>query len=254
MCSNAPVDPTRTFLGHFGIESQGSSLNQLSTLLNRFSNLPYENLSKISGGRFEEPEELVHNHIEFGTGGTCFSLVNLFKVLLDTCGFESRFLLADRSYGTDTHCAIAVRIGGMEYLADPGYLLFTPVRLEEHTVVDTGFSTLEFSRDQGGFAAHTVYPNGFRKFRYHLKDERVSLDRYREAWRRSFELDMMNYPVITCVRNGRQIYLRDRTYHETTREGTRRQSIDYSELGKLVTRLGIHPQFARRALAALGKR
>jgi arylamine N-acetyltransferase len=247
------VNASSALLGSWGITSRPPDLVLLSDLLRRFSRLPYENFSKVADPRIVSRETLIRSHLEEGTGGTCFSLVDLFSDILRTAGFESRFLLADRSYGADTHCALAVRMEGREYLADPGFLIFQPVLLDEAVRVDTGFTSLELTRRNGGFDLHSLHQNGFRKFRYHLKDDPVPEERFAAAWKRSFDFEMMNYPVLTCVRAGRQIYLRDRNYHESTRDGSVRRTIDDTELRAIARKAGLHPAVTHRALAAFGR-
>jgi arylamine N-acetyltransferase len=95
-----------------------------------FATLPYENLSKVI--RFAEagdavaarelPAEIINRHLQWGTGGTCFSLTATLLHLIRSLGFEAEPILADRPYGSNTHCALRVMVEGQPHLLDPGYL------------------------------------------------------------------------------------------------------------------------------------
>lgn len=80
-----------------------------AALLRSMASVPYENLSKIlERGRRRSDEEVARDHLNLGTGGTCFSLVSLFLALARRAGLSARPVFADRSYGADTHCAAVV--------------------------------------------------------------------------------------------------------------------------------------------------
>jgi hypothetical protein len=47
-------------------------------------------------------EEVIEDHIRYGTGGICFSLTFTMQQILESCRFDSYPVMADRSYGSDT--------------------------------------------------------------------------------------------------------------------------------------------------------
>src|SRR5262245_60526200 len=132
-----PSDPQvlHQFLKHFQIAAKPDSSRMLIEIGEAYSRLPYENLSKIiryaeSGSPFsarESPQEVVLGHIQSGTGGTCFSLTAALLYLVRSLGFQAEPILADRSYGADTHCALLVWMDGQPHLVDPGFLIFRPI-------------------------------------------------------------------------------------------------------------------------------
>src|SRR5579871_1983834 len=128
----------RRFLAHFRIDPTAQPDLLLRKVATAFAELPYENLTKIikeaATGRPEAarrgPGEVIGDHIALGTGGTCFSLTATLLHLIRELGWEAQPLLADRPYGPDTHCALAVWIDQQPHLIDPGFLLTEPVPLE----------------------------------------------------------------------------------------------------------------------------
>ena len=120
------------------------------------SSIPYENLSKIVGFaeagcsiQKQSPEEIVRGYITHGTGGTCFPLTITLIRLLEEIGFRASPILADRRYGTDTHCALLCEVTPHSWhLIDPGYLLTSPVALPSigSTVHSLPFTRIELRR------------------------------------------------------------------------------------------------------------
>lgn len=248
-------------LGHFNMGKDENELSFLEHLLYKFSGLPYENASKIikadydinNGFRF--PSELVRDHIKDGTGGTCFSLVYLFKSLLDVCGFKSNLILADRTYGENTHTAIIIELGKELYLADPGYLLFKPIKLpgDAPVLYDIGHSTLYIEPVGNFFDVFTIERKGYKKFRYRLKNEKISREDYLEAWQKSFEFEMMNHLVITKSIDNRQIYIRNNYFQNKTENEVLKKHITTEELVTITSHMGISEKIIKQALITLGR-
>lgn len=249
---------TRMILQRWGI-SGGASLEALARLLRGFSEIPYENMTKIirndepGDDRLRLPETLLREFLTQGTGGTCFSLVKAFAHLATELGFETRVILADRSYGENTHCAAVVRVDGKEYLADPGYLLYEPVELGAAAAVTTEAGRLSFTPEGSGIVVHTIEPNGYRKFRYRLKTDPVDEETFVDCWKRSFEWEMMGYVVMTKLVPGAHIYVRGRHMHVRRGQVHEQRQISTAELIELARGLGIDGKVPERALAVLGK-
>jgi arylamine N-acetyltransferase len=233
-----------------------SAYDRMATILAAFRRIPYENLTKIirfdqARDPFRDAAELIRGFLSDGSGGTCFSIVNALQEVLAEAGIESRVVLADRNYGPDSHCALVARAEQREWLLDPGYLVFTPVPFPEGQVAAPG-GNLQWKAEGDRLIAATVYPNGHRKIRYALKPERVGADQFRGAWRRSFEFEMMQYPVVTRIMDdGRHVYLRNGYLMEN---GRPLSTLAPDQIPSFVGSLGIRPQLAERALEILGSR
>lgn len=252
-------------LEHFNIANKEPDLSLLGNILNKFSLIPYENATKIiksdSNPDFYEdfrlPAEVVTDYLKSGTGGTCFSLVNLFKSLLDTCGFQSDLILADRTYGENTHTAVIVSFKDDIYLADPGYLIFTPLLLSREVAVTyrTGFSDILIEPVLKGhfFDVYSLNKDGTKKFRYRLKNEKIKKDIFFEAWRKSFEFEMMNYLVITKASKGEHIYIRDNYVQYGTGSNKIKKHIETREMADITSGLGMSCEVIVKALKILGK-
>jgi arylamine N-acetyltransferase len=103
----------------------------LKDVVAAFATLPYENITKIikraECGTPEKsrryPEEVISDHISWGTGGTCFSLTSALRHLVRSIGFKAEYILADRRYGQDTHCALLLWINGIRSKTGTGYAI-----------------------------------------------------------------------------------------------------------------------------------
>ncbi len=238
----------------------------LQSLLSAFSLIPYENVTKIvrrsrcgaAGESFRMPDELARDFIESGMGGTCFSLVYLFKQLLDATGFQSYLVLADRRYGENTHCACMVKSGERLYLADPGYLIFHPLPLsstESLTYVTAACSLFVEPVDAGKrYDVYTLSPGGGKKFRYRIKNERVDDATFLDCWKGSFDFEMMNYLVVNRMMGNQRIYLRDRFLHVTGEGITAQREIGVQETMEILGTMGMSRHLIEEAFSVLGKR
>lgn len=249
---------SRVILQRWGISGR-PSIQTLSKLLSAFADIPYENMTKIirndepGDDRLRMPETLLGDFLRQGAGGTCFSLVKAFSHLATEVGFETRLVLADRSYGPNTHCAVVIRVNGKEYLADPGYLVYEPVELGAGATVVTEAGRIAFTPDGDGIVVHTIQPNGYRKFRYRLKMDPVDEGTFVDCWKRSFEWEMMGYVVLTKLVQGAHVYLRNNHLHIRRGERQEQRQITSTQVVELASKLGVDPQIPVRALAVLGK-
>ena len=207
------------FAEHFGIRPQGASRQSLNEIVCAFSRLPYENITKIikhaEFGTPEKarryPEEVVRDHISWGAGGTCFSLTSALLHLVRSLGFEAEYILADRRYGQDTHCALLVWLDGVPHLIDPGFLIIDPVPLVPGAdrVIHTGFNRIVLSQEGSeDRIALTTVRQGSRTYRLTYKTSLVDNGQFLKAWDASFDWDMMRYPLLTRAAAAGQIYLR----------------------------------------------
>jgi hypothetical protein len=221
------------FLARFAISDKGPE-SLLFQITDAFKQIPFENLTKIikadsvvsARSAKRSPDELIGDYLRFGTGGTCFSLTAATVAMLDAVGIDAYPVLADRHYGLDTHCGlIIVRPDARLLILDPGFLLFSPVVVPTDGPVsmETGFNRVELVPIAGGskIELYTTV-KGNRKLRLTFKIDPVSDEAFGKFWERSFEFEMMNYPVLTRCVNGAHHYLQDnvlaiRDAHRTKR-------------------------------------
>lgn len=131
------------FLRHLGLPTTGTPEQLLEALLGGFARIPYENLTKIIASaesshqhHKQSPQDIIQGFIHHGTGGTCFPLTLTLVRFIKALGFEAAPILADRRYGTDTHCAAIVSLTpNSYYLIDPGYLIHTPCLLSNRSEI-----------------------------------------------------------------------------------------------------------------------
>jgi arylamine N-acetyltransferase len=251
------------FMGYYGIPADESPERLLGSVVNAFARLPYENITKIikheaSGncGRARRyPEEVIRDHINWGTGGTCFSLTSALLHLVRGLGWKADYILADRRYGQDTHCALILWIENRPHLLDPGFLMVHPVALppEKEEVIRTGFNSLILApeREPGRFSLHTVR-EGKRVYRLTYKMSPVDAGEFCRAWDASFHWDMMRYPLLTRTADSKQIYLKGSRIQISSTEATERRNVSGEELiGRIAAEFCIHPAVVARAVSIL---
>lgn len=259
-----PEDPALDlFLRHFALRVPPEPRARVHAVAAAFARLPYENLTKILADAGADtraaarrtPLEVVRDHAAWGTGGTCFALTATLRALLHGLGFVAEPLLADRPYGPDTHCALAVWIDGEPHLVDPGYLLADPVPLTlatEHQVQRT-FNRIDLvpRPDTGQLELHTVQ-RGHRSLRLAFRTSPVDWEQFVAAWDASFDWEMMRYPVVTQVIGDRHVYLQGNRVQTRDLERVDRVEIAPDALAERITAtFGIAPAIVHRALAVL---
>jgi len=267
-----PLDPLFSkLLLHCGYPLQGTQVELLEYLLGAFRKIPYENLSKIVrhadsiGSRHKEsPDELVQGFIEHGSGGTCFPLTYSLVHFLVALGFEAHPILADRRYGQDTHCAVIFRHGSERSpeqwrLLDPGYLIFSPCEVPTSgtALYELVLSSIELRRiSQTLLELYTssLNPSGELNSRYRLtyKLHLVDPGEFMRAWERSFDWEMMTYPIVSAIAGDSLVYLQKNTLLLRSRTTTTRVTLtDQQIIEELSSRLGVSRDVVKRALASL---
>lgn len=218
-------------------------------LLNGMTDVPYENLTKLLADEERRSEEQVaRDHLEHGTGGTCFSLVRLFLSLARRLDLNAQPILADRSYGPNTHCAAVIYTDEGRILADPGFLIYQPVDLDGEQTIELPHTSLRLSEEGKVF---TVFPNGHEKFRYELHDESVSDDEFQDLWMSSFDWDMMDQLVVNRLIEDAHLYLRDTYLHENRRHQHEQTELEPHQLVDRIERMGIDRSIAEAAAVKL---
>lgn len=247
------------FCARYHIDFAASVKDRITSIATAFSQIPYENLTKIikadsvvgAASAMRYPDELIADHLRWGTGGTCFSLTAAIVALYDALGIEAHPLLADRHYGVDTHCGLVVIDGSDWLLLDPGYLLFTPVPLPVHlaAAVPQGYTTIELTPlDMGRKIELATSVKGNRKVRLVYKRAIVDPETFAKAWEASFTWEMMTYPVATRCVAGEHVYMQGTALSVRSTEKTRRRKIDIGESVELLrANMGISPDIAAKA-------
>ncbi|MCP4398259.1 MAG: hypothetical protein GY801_13305 [bacterium] len=251
-----------SFLERFAIEpdrDRGDVL--LQKLCETFACIPYENLTKIiksdsvidSGSAKRVPDEVLRDYLRYGSGGTCFSLTAAFIAILIALGFEAHPILADRSYGTDTHCALLFLQETELLLLDPGYLINSPTRLPTTTpvTISSGFNRIELAPgDAGAKVELYTLANNSRRLRLSYKISPVDGPGFVRAWERSFAWEMMTYPVLTRYSQGIHYYLQGNTLRIRDSAGSRKHQLSSVEEQEFISRtLGIDTRIISQALS-----
>jgi arylamine N-acetyltransferase len=210
------------FAEKFNLKKEKDRLSLLSKILKAFSNIPYENLTKLIEAeeknfekRLRTPYYIIKDYFEKGAGGTCFSLVYFLKNFLDYAGFKTEFRLADRSYGENTHTLVFVEIKGKKYLCDVGYLIYKPIPIEGDSFeFKTKAYNFVIENKEDGIYVFTKNERGFKKFRYKIKKKKVNEDIFISAWEKSFEFEMMNHMILSKEKGDALIYIKDEHFHK----------------------------------------
>jgi arylamine N-acetyltransferase len=252
------------FLDLFQIDLQADHGDLLlSKLCQAFSGIPYENLTKIiksdtvispgSAKRF--PTEVIRDYLHYGTGGTCFSLTAAFIAIFNALGIEAHPILADRHYGTDTHCALVLLQETDLLLLDPGFLIHKPIRLPTTipVTIATGFNTIELGPHEAGRKVDLLtIVNNNRRLRLTYKVSPVDGPTFGRAWERSFAWEMMTYPVLTRCSSGTHHYLQGNILRIRDNTRTTKRTLSSDEQYDVMSKtLGIHKNIITQAFSVI---
>jgi arylamine N-acetyltransferase len=251
------------FLDHFNIAPDDAPRKVLDQVVSAFAELPYENITKIikhseagsDKGARRYPDEVVQDHIRWGAGGTCFSLTSALAHLVRSLGWRAEYILADRAYGQNTHCALLVWIDGVPHLLDPGFLIINPIATpgEEERTVKTSFNTLILApdEDRNKIELSTLRKNT-KTYRLTYKTSPVDEGEFLKAWDDSFGWEMMRYPLLTRTEASRQLYLNGSRLQISETERVEKRDVRSDELiSKIAVEFRIHPSLVERAISIL---
>lgn len=254
------------FLEHFGIPPDGSPRQMLGSVVTAFAGLPYENITKIikraESGSAEKarryPEEVIRDHIDWGSGGTCFSLTSALAHLIRSLGWRAEYILADRRYGQNTHCALLVWLDDVPHILDPGFLIIKPIPVSDvgEREFTTAFNSLILApeENQSRVALSTVH-KGARTYRLTYKTSPVDESEFLKAWDESFSWEMMRYPLLTRTTASKQLYLNGSRFQISNADSVERREILTDELpAKIAAEFHIHPSLVARAISILKDR
>jgi arylamine N-acetyltransferase len=256
------------FEERYGVTARRGDLGALVQLVERFSHLPYENLTKIiawDGGRatprLRGPLPVVEDHLRLGTGGTCFSLTELLRQLLHAAGFVSRPLMAHMAHGDNIHCALRVEAGGRSYLVDPGYVLRTPVAFDSGAagsllLLPAGTCPLPASvrRPLPGELDLFTVDGGAPRWRYRVATHAPSVAEFFEHWRRSFyQPGMSSLLASRRTAEGDLLYLHNHKLRRRRADAQRTLNVRADLERAVAESFGIAPEVTCRAAAIVAR-
>lgn len=258
----------------YGLPAPRAREQDLATLTSRFAELPYENLTKIialaEGGagspRLRRPEQVMADHLALGTGGTCFSLVELLRVLATAAGLRCQPRMAHMRHGANIHCVLHCEAGGRRFLVDPGYLLPHPLPLEpedaaiagarpgEARVVRAGsLGPAPEGIPDGELDLYTIEPEG-PLWRYRIDPRPPSPAEFEAHWRASFGMPAMRSLLCTRRDAGDEIvYLHNHKLRRRSESGKRTENVRADLCEQVEAIFGIAPAITRRAAALVAE-
>jgi len=256
------------FEERFGAVREGG-LSGLNALVQSFARLPYENLSKIlawDGGARppspRAPRRVMREHVQLGTGGTCFSLTELLRQVVVARGLDCHPVMAHMRHGLEIHCALRVEADGAAYLVDPGYLVPRPMPLLEGArepweegqarLVRAGsLPGVPDNTPDGDFDLYTLELDGPR-WRYRFCDRAPTPHHFLERWLDSFRQSAMRSLLVTRrdPEQGR-LYLHNHKLRTVGRGGRQTRNIRPTLQGTISSLFGIDGAVVSAAWEAL---
>jgi hypothetical protein len=184
--------PLDEILGALDLSRAEPGVGLLERLFSRFNAaVPFETVSKIERhAAVADPEEkprmpevFWREHLESGSGGTCFARVAAFQEVLDGLGFTSRRILGRVTSDFD-HAALLVEASGESFLCDVGFPLPALVRAAEGET-ETALGTVTLAATPRGLRADLGgVPEGPRQIELFLAP--VPDEEYLRLWRGTF--------------------------------------------------------------------
>jgi len=242
------------FRRYFKIEADTPNLDLVVKYLQAFTQLPYENLTKIiklnhqrDNLPYRFPEEILADFEAYHLGGTCFSLTYYLKTILDYSGFDSYIVMADMPSGANTHCALILTLCGEELLLDPGYLIHRPLTLNGQPTEEYN---LTFETNSQRYTLWTRQ-HGKLKKRYSFKKSPTPLAEFIRYWDASFHWMTMHGICLSRRSADGYIYLHNHYLKQERATRISRGNFD-SAISEMVSRyFQIPPQIVTQAETAL---
>ncbi|MCK4504837.1 MAG: arylamine N-acetyltransferase [Candidatus Aegiribacteria sp.] len=249
---------TRTaamFFDYFDLVPDDSKKDSLQKIVQCFSNIPWENLTKFLAkaqltkkeNRLRLPGTVISEHIQNGAGGTCFSLTATLGEIIGAAGYTCNPVMAEMQHGKNIHCALSIITpDGNRFLADPGYLVPVPIPLEprQNTRLDVYGQKLIWEPDSDGESYDMYTIEGENKqWRYKIWMKPVSLTEFRRHWQMSFDATGMNSLHLNRLREDRRlsahnlnlrIVVKERKHNEKLRDNYSEQIEKYFGLNRTV--------------------
>jgi len=247
------------FFDHFGLLPEKPDVDSLHELVSHFSNIPWENLTKFlvkaqhlpKENRLRLSDTVITEHIEKGTGGTCFSLTEALGAILSSAGYQCHPVMADMNHGRNIHCALLVTSGdGTEFLADPGYLVPEPVLMRpgkvSHLEIDGQTLLWESRVDGKTFDLFTV--NGdVKQWKYCIRMNPVGSDEFRYHWQKSFDATGMNSLHLNCRTEDGRLSAHNLNLRRVVSSGKSNEKLGGDYSGKIKAYFGLDSGIAEAA-------
>ena len=250
------------FLNYYNIKQKLPGQLFLEEILEKYTNLPYENISKIiklnedfsSENRIRLPDQVINEHEQFKLGGTCFSLTFYLESILKTLGYNCYPIMADMRNQPNIHCALVVIIDMKKYLVDPGYLLTRPMEIHpdvprlyrtEHTGVE-----LSFDKSDERYHLYT-FDRQEKKWRYRFWDRPAPPQDFLRYWQESFYKGTMHGIVMTKIKPDGMIYMQNNYLKITSIEGQQKQRLKEGYFSTVQNIFGFGPELVEKAQEAM---
>ena len=257
-------DSVRYFINFFDLRLEKPTFQTLQKILNKFSTIPYENISKIiklsktwdNDVKIRLPEEVIDGDVNLYLGGTCFSLTFFLETILLHTGFQCYPVMADMKAGHNIHCAIIVLLDGKQYIVDPGYLLNTPmeISLDKPRFYRTENTGIElFFNSQLQCCQLFIFDHEKMTWRYNFRERPCPHDEFLKHWQASFTRSSMHGICLTKVKKDGIIYIHKEFMRETTFSTKKNYKLKHNLHETINTIFGIDKEVVEQAQDALDK-
>ncbi len=255
-------ESVRYFLNFYKLQTGQPNLETLQKILKKFTNFPYENISKIiklsqtweTEEKFRLPDEVMDDHANFLLGGTCFSLTFFLETILLHQEYQCYPIMADMKAGRNIHCAIIVLYDQKKYLVDPGYLLNTPMEInpQQPRVYRTPTTGVELQfNDLLHFYQLFTFNKEKMTWRYNFVDRPCPPDEFLAHWQASFTKPSMHGICLTKIQKDGYIFIHKNFMRETTFIAKKNFNIRQNYHQTIHDIFGIDKQLIEQAQAAL---
>ncbi len=240
------------FYDHFNLVPDDDKKDSLLKIVQSFSYIPWENLTKFLAkaqltekeNRLRVPETVISEHIQNGAGGTCFSLTAALGDVLESAGYTCNPVMAEMHYGKNIHCALLIITpDGNHFLADPGYLVPVPIPLEpgKKTRLDVYDKKLIWEPDSDSESYDMYTLEGEKKqWRYKVMMKPTSLSEFRSHWQKSFNATGMNSLHLNCRSEDRRLSAHNLNLRIVVKEGSRNEKLRDNYSGKIEKYFGLN--------------
>ncbi len=178
-------------LAHLGLTRARPSVAYLGHLIAAYGqHVPWESASRIArrayclpGGECPRwPEIFWEEALSLGTGGTCFESNLAFFSLLRALGFDGYLTINNMKDSIGCHTACVIELGGEQWLADAGYPVYAPLKIDPVRETRASSPWLDYSLTPAGPDEYTVTQTPHaRPYAFTLINTPVTAARYRAA-------------------------------------------------------------------------
>ena len=255
-------DSVHFFSDFFKLKINQPDLLSLKKILEKFSTIPYENISKIiklshtwdNEQKIRLPDVVMEEHANYFLGGTCFSLTFFLETILLHFGYMCYPVMADMRVGRNIHCAIIVIFNQTKYLVDPGYLLNNPMEINPqkpriYRSQNVGLE-LQYNEIQQKYQLFT-FSKREMKWRYNFRDVPCSKEEFLQHWLASFTKSSMHGICLTKLQKNGMIYIHKNFMRETTFTSKKNFNISRIYHQTIENTFGINKQLIDQAKTAL---